>query len=492
VSEIFRQLSGDLRTAVNRPTILAYVPHEKQISFHSSDARGRQFIGGNRSGKTVGGATEAIWWATGRHPYLTTPPPPVRGRVVAVDFLEGVDKIVAPEVARWLPKSELRGGSWDSAYQRDGHTLHFANGSFIEFMSYEQSIEKFAGTSRHFIWFDEEPPEDIFTECLLRLLDTGGSWWMTMTPVEGMTWTYDNIYERSREDPNLFVVEVDTTMNPHVNPGEIEILLAGLTAEERKARLHGQYVQRGGLIYPSFREQFHVIKSFAPRTLGSKWLHFAAMDHGINNPTAWLWMAVDEEGRIVVYDEHYQSGWVVKQHASAVLLREASLGIPTAYRVGDPSIRNTDPITGTSVLLEYIEHGVPIVLGNNDVPAGLNLVRTRLGQPPNIRPSLFITQNCTNLIWEMKRYRWQLWASKKMDRDKNKKEEPNKKDDHACDALRYGVASRPRTEDHSLPSGNSGGHGVPAAANPYSGVVDPGVRQLGQSIDIDPYLGEDY
>lgn len=80
VDEMLRQLTESLRTSVERPNILAYKPHEKQQLFHQADNKGRLYIGGNRGGKTVGGATEAIWWLTGTHPYQHTPKPPVRGR----------------------------------------------------------------------------------------------------------------------------------------------------------------------------------------------------------------------------------------------------------------------------------------------------------------------------------------------------------------------------------------------------------------------------
>jgi phage terminase large subunit-like protein len=490
-TELMRGLVSGLRTAARRPNIYGYDPHEKQLSFHTSSARGRLFIGGNRSGKTVGGACEAIYWATGKHPFLRTPEPPTYGRVVSVDFLNGVEKIVRPEIARWLPASELKGGSWETAYDKELRVLTLENGSTLEFMSYDQALEKFAGTSRHWIWFDEEPPQDIFTECLLRLLDTGGSWWITMTPVEGMTWTFDNIYESAKLDPNLFVVEVDTTMNPHLNPGEIDILLTGLSEDDKTARLHGKYVQRGGLIYKHFSKT-NVVNPLNPQDLlQAGWMLFNGMDHGFNNPTAWLWAAVCPDGRIVIYDEHYRSGEIVKFHAEAVHIKNSELGIVPSYCVGDPSIRNTDPITGTSVLLEYMEFGIPILLGNNDVNAGINRVARLIGHPPTTPNQLFVTKNCVNLLWEMTRYRWATWAIKRHDFEKNKKEEPNKKDDHAMDALRYLVASRPQVEDQSIPE-KSDGHGYPAAVNPYAGVTDPGVTTPTRREPTDYTLGEEW
>lgn len=490
-----RAIEG-LRVAARRPNIYGYKPHPKQEIFHKSTARGKLFIGGNRSGKTVGGGTEAVWRATGKHPYRAVPPPPTYGRIVSVDFTMGVEKIVRPEIARWLPPSEIKGGSWEEGYNKDLRTLSLNNGSMIEFMSNDQDLNKFAGTSRNWVWFDEEPPEDIYIECKLRLVDTAGDWWITMTPVEGMTWTYDQIYERANPnhedfDPNLFVVEVDSIMNPYLNPGEMDILLAGLDDDERSARERGQYVQRGGLIYPNFNESIHVIDPIDPRTLDPQnWLHFNHMDHGYTNATSWHWSAIDREGRMIVYDEYYKTKELVKTHAAIVLARNQQHGIIPSYSVGDPSIRNIDPITGTSIHLEYIEHGVPIILGNNDFVAGSEVVRRKFGGP-DVPPSLFITRNNPNLIWELKRYRYALWANKKMDRDKNPQEKPHKKNDHACDDLRYGVASRPQVEDHSIPEETLDRSGY-AAVDPYHGRTDPGTTSVGNKVLIDDILGSEY
>src|SRR6187402_1282362 len=182
-------------TAIN-PGLFAYKPHPSQEKFHRSTANEKLYIGGNRSGKTVGGVTEDIQWLTGNHKYrIDLPEPPIRGRMVAVDIEDGIKKIALPEVMRWTPPSSLKNGSFEDSYDRQSRTLTLMNGSFLEFMSYEQDVAKFAGTSRHFTHFDEEPPEDIFNECLMRLVDTDGSYWITMTPLIELTWVVDRIYE---------------------------------------------------------------------------------------------------------------------------------------------------------------------------------------------------------------------------------------------------------------------------------------------------------
>lgn len=428
-----------------RPTIVGYEPQDHQIKFHQSQRKGRAFIGGNRSGKTVGGAAEMVMHVTGKHLYWEKFQRPIRARVVAVDFDNGVDKIVIPEIARWLPPSSLKNGSWEDSYQKSNHTLTLADDSFIEFMSYDQDTDKFAGTSRHYIWFDEEPPRAIFDECMLRLADTGGHWWLTMTPIEEMTWTYDGIYLPGKDgtNPNIEVFEVSSIDNKYISSVELEALTSGMSEEDKAARMHGTYIRHSGNIYSKYLHPDTILKEDVLRTdawpaMKAGWLHFRMMDHGFTNPTVFLWGAADHEGRVIIYDEYYETKRLVGENAKAVRERTQVLGVDIAYTVGDPSIQNTDPVTGTSVHVEYARNGIPIILGTNDVHSGILRVGAAF-----LNRKLFISPRCEKTIWELNRYRWGKFVNKKVAELNNQKEMPVKKDDHAMDALKYGIASRP-------------------------------------------------
>jgi phage terminase large subunit-like protein len=487
--DAFRIVTDGLRQSVRLPNIHAYTPHEKQIEFHASTSPGRQFIGGNRSGKTTGGAAEAVMYLRGEHPYREVKwEPPIRGRCVTVDVEQGIKKIVLPQIKQFVPPSDLINGSWEDSWDAQGKTLTLENGSFIEFLTYEQDLEKFAGTSRHFVWFDEEPPKAIYTECMLRLLDTNGDWWMTMTPVDGLTWTFEEIYEKSAHDPYIFVVEVDTDDNPHIGEEEKHRIFSGLSEEDIEARKRGHYISLGGLIYPEFNSSLHIIKPMAPPR---GWLRFNSMDSGFTNPTAWLFCCVDKEGRVVVFDEHVETNRIVAYHASKVLERDLFWSSPAAYNVGDPSIRNSDPITGTSVQLEYAENGVYIIPGNNDVRAGIDRIKRKLIGAGN-GPQLYITENCRYTIWEWKRYRWKTYRQKQLNYEKNRPEEPHKKDDHAMDALRYAIASRPERDDGQVIPRSPSLEGVPEAVEIDKPFIDKEVVSLGQRSYRDYHLGEDY
>jgi phage terminase large subunit-like protein len=465
---------------------------DHQRPFHASTAKGRAFIGGNRSGKTVAGAAEIVFWLKGEHPLRPVPVPPVRARGIAVDFDHGVELIMKPEIARWVPPSLLIDGSWDKSYSRQLRQLTLSNGSTLEFLSYDQDLDKHAGTSRHIIWFDEEPPKDIFNENMARLIDVGGSYVLTMTPVEGMTWVFDDIYMKAKNgDPFIDVFEAAMDMNIHINVTEIEAYLGGMTKEEKDARRQGKFVQLGGLVYGG---KYFTEKNILPSLYSSgswasvrdNWKIFTGMDHGFRNPTCWLWGAYDKNGRIIIFDEYYRSDLVAGAHAEQIHERNRLLSVEPEYNVGDPSIRNTDPITGTSVLLEYQEHGLTINLANNDVSAGINRVARMFENS-----LLMVTENCEKLIWELNRYRWAKWSNRRTDETRNPKDEPVKKDDHACDALRYMVASRPVDDMVGLDERVLGPLGYSEALRSDRERVDTDLISVPDT-PIDPYLGGEW
>lgn len=432
LSEMF---AAELKKAASARNLENYIPHEKQQLFHSSTTTGSLYIGGNRSGKTVGGVVEDIWRLLGKHPFKKVPPAPIRGRIVAVDFPNGVAKIILPIFKQWLPESALINGRWEDSWSAVNRTLTLANGSFVEFMSYDQETDAFAGTSRHFVHFDEEPPQHVFTECKMRLIDTAGDWYITMTPVEGMTWVYEDLYENHEIDQNLTVVEVDMEENPYLTPTAIEIAMQGLSEEEKLARKQGRFVQLSGLVFRTFDPERNLIA--APNVAeftGSDWRIITAMDHGFRNPTAWLWNAVHTSGLVITFHEHYASEMTVDEHAAEVKRIEKELKITglVDLRVGDPAIKQRSGLTGNSVQTQYRMHGINIVCGNNDVSGGLVKMNEYFKQ------GLWqISEECRYLMREIRQYRWKTWESHKIAARNNLRDEPQKKNDHAIDGERY-------------------------------------------------------
>jgi phage terminase large subunit-like protein len=433
------------------PNLTRYEPHKKQIIFHKSQKKGRLYIGGNRAGKTIADVTECCWWLTKTHPYRDMPKEPTRGRLVCVDFLNGLDKIILPLFKQWLPAKYLIDGNWDKSYDKEHKTLTLNNGSFIEFMSYDQDLDKFAGTSRHFIAFDEEPPKHIFNECRARLIDTGGSWWISMTPLDGLTWVYEDIYSpvvEDRTNTRFDVIQADMLDNPHISAEEAEEYLAGLDPQERAAREKGQFVQLGGRVFKNFNPEIHRVDFDFKLTREMR--IYTSIDIGWAHPTAWLWHAVEPNGHITTFHEMVESFVTIEQWAKKVKEYEDAalkpLGISVYLRTGDPAMRQTRSNTGTSDIQEYSRHGIYLAVeGVPTGPSSVNIGLVKIEQYMQAdsdpreegRPFWQYTANCSTLEHQMLRLRWATYASKKMEFDNAPKGTIHKKDDDAPDSLRY-------------------------------------------------------
>jgi phage terminase large subunit-like protein len=446
LSDVLLQLGEGLNESVHLPNLYSYTPSEKQKIFHSMPEKNRLYIGGNRSGKSLGSTIEAIWWLTHTHPFRKTPEGPIRGRVVAVDFLNGVDKIILPLYKQWLPKKYLINGSWEDSYSRERHVLSLNNGSFVEFMSQDQDLDKFAGSSRHFVHFDEECPQTVFRECLARLVDTGGVWWMSQTPVQGMEWIYDDIYIPAKEKSKpIGIVEAEMADNPTLSREAIQEFLDMLPEEERQIRSKGQYIHLGGSVFPEFNPITHCVPrgQFKPT---SRHRIIRTMDSGFANPTVWLWMAVAEDGTITVFKEHYAAKLTVAEHAKIVndITREIvnESGAEIYLTTGDPAIKQTKEHTGTSILQEYQKAGIYIAVDAipTDRRIGLEKIRQYMRQNPRTKkPYLMISDDCPHLIAELPKLKWKKWASPKIADQKNKLEDIRDKDNHCYDALKYAM-----------------------------------------------------
>lgn len=493
-SDLFR---SSLKRIITHPTIAGYKPQKQQEPFHASRAKGKLALGGNRAGKTVAGATEVTMKMTGIHPNQKKPPP-VAWRAIGSSFEEGIKKIIIPELQKWIPSSQLKHGSWEASYDASARVLTLENKSTIEFLTYEQEVQKHAGTSRDGVWFDEEPPHAIFTENMVRLVDVDGEWIMTMTPLLDMSWTYNQLYLEGLKPDNtsIEIFHFDTLDNPYIDAAILQELFEGMSDEEKSARTHGTYYNLTGGIYTKSLSQDNFISPIIGTNMWDlykyKWGHFGMLDHGYTNLTAFHLACYNELGQVIVYDEYTAAKTLVRDNAKAILRRIKELGLQEIidYTVADPSIRNTQPIEGKSIHQEYGENGLYLVLGNNDVKAGILRINGMLA-----RNELKFTSNCENLISEVSQYRWAKYTSSKTADRNNPQEQPTKKNDHSMDALRYGMMSRPEMyTSKDAPVGNI--LNAPEAINsdnffdkeflkvPYSTYDNPGV--------FDEILGTDW
>lgn len=158
----------------------------------------------NQVGKTYSGAAEAAIHLTGQYPDWWTGrrfDHPVRmwaGSKTSEVTRDGVQRLLVGE-----PKDESMWGTGlipfaaIEDYSRrmgiadalDGVIVKHATGgnSTLGFKSYDQGRQKWQSETLDVVWFDEEPPMDIYMEGLTRTNATEGIAFITFTPLLGMS-----------------------------------------------------------------------------------------------------------------------------------------------------------------------------------------------------------------------------------------------------------------------------------------------------------------
>jgi phage terminase large subunit-like protein len=435
--------------------LLGFDPHPKQVTFLASREPLKAFLGGNRSGKTTAGILDDLIQAVDRD---SLPPdllpfkkwdPPFHCRIIAPDFTATMEGVIFEKLREWAPKDQLIGGKFDKAYDKTLRKLSFKNGSTFDFLTYEQELDKFGGAAKHRIHYDEEPPHAIRKESMMRLIDYGGDELFTMTPLVGMSWMFDEVWEPHTKGQldEATVVVVDMDDNPFLDEKTKARALKGLSSEERKARKSGRFVHFAGMVYGEYSPSRHVVPEQAVGECvpqGAK--VYVGIDPGMRIMAAVLFTYLTPEDRLVVFDELALQGHNVEQVCDAIKLvnlkhakqmGEGKVPLQPQWYVIDPAARNVNHQTGRSDQMEYTTHGIVTIAGQNSVTAGINRVKERL---ENNR--LLITANCTEILSEFRRYRWKTPTRGEND----PKEQPVKTDDHLLDALRYVVMSCPYAE----------------------------------------------
>ena len=439
-----RLVLGELREvdrAFRANPLLGYVPHVKQARFHSAVGLPlRAFFGGNRSGKTTCGVVDGLVqsvdasWVPEHLRLYRRFEPPFFCRVVTPDLSGTLEGVLLQKVREWCPAGQLRGGSFDRAYDKVLRVLHFENGGWWQFNSNDQELNKLGGAALHRVMYDEEPREDVRRECLMRTLDYGGDEVFCMTPLMGLSWTFEEVYEpwRLGRLPAGSVTISDMEENPHLDPGEIERVLAGLSAEEREARKSGRFVHFEGLVFPEFGSR-HVVPDWDVLPEGDV---FVGIDPGVRHPAGVVFCHVGGDGVLTVFDEINVSSHTVRDVCRLILEKLERWGVWPRWFVIDPAARNKNHQTGRSDQQEYADHGVVCVPGQNAVTAGINRVKERLQADP---PMLVVNARCRELRRQFERYRWS--RPKRVEGDP--KEAPVKTMDDLLDPLRYVCAARP-------------------------------------------------
>jgi len=245
--------------------------------------------------------------------------------------------------------------------------------SVLTFKSYDQGREAFQGTEQNVVWLDEEPPADVYSECLLRTMPTatftGGIVMLTFTPLRGISDVVLSFLPDGRHPAGKCVVMATWDDVPHLSAQDKADMLAAMPPHMRDARTKGIPALGAGAIYPISEEDV-TIPDFA---IPEHWPRVYALDVGWNNTGA-LWGAWDREADIVYLTAEYKRGQCEPAiHAQAIKSRGE--WIPG---VVDPASAGANQKDGSKLMDVYRGLGLDIQPAENTVEAGILAVWERL------------------------------------------------------------------------------------------------------------------
>lgn len=315
----------------------SYKPYPKQLAFHNAGATHRERLlrAGNQQGKTYSAAAEMAYHLTGEYPHWwfgrrfnrpilawasgetgeATRDNPQRA-LLGFPGEEGTGAIPVDNLDMDNPdRYGMASGTADLYdYVR---VKHVSGGwSMLRLKYYAQGRRKWQGPPVDFVWFDEEPPEEIYDEGLARTIATKGLVALTFTPLLGMS----AVVRRFLSDPTPERSDTNMTIEDalHISPERRQAIIDSFAPHEREARAKGVPTMGSGRIFPVadeiIEEEAFVIPDLWPRIAG--------IDFGWDHPTAVVWGAWDRDNDVLhIYDGYKQRQAPVATHATAIRAR---------------------------------------------------------------------------------------------------------------------------------------------------------------------------
>lgn len=395
----------------------------------------------------------------------------IKSLAIRRTFKEVYANCIGPMLRRWPSlRKRYRGPSSEG-----WPVIHLPNGSQIVFGYAENklAIYDFQGDEFAFVLVEEATH---FNQEQLTFLDTVNRWTRNRDIVPKTLWTMnpgnvghdfikrvmvDKVYEENENPEDYEFVQaygwdnVEWSRNALAEDGltqrdyygwkdkerfqyfitrsDYGRKLWALPEQERDAHLFGDWESFVGQFFREFSKRMHVCKPFR---IPDYWERFASFDWGFTSPACQLWHAVSPEGRVYTYREMYVRGkdtpWLGQKSVDLTATEKVR------YKAGDPSC--WDATRGPSIAEVMANNGWAMVQAENDRRNGWARVRQYLSYEQNEsgqvtrEPLWQVFENCTNLIRTLPA----------LVHDEHDPEDVDTKgEDHAPDALRYGLMTRP-------------------------------------------------
>ena len=321
-----------------------FVPYSYQRKWRDATADNKQMLqmAANQIGKTIGTAHDIACWLTGDYPddwngLRLDYGPLIWGMGVSGENIRdnlqlqlfgelitgGRDSTFLPggmvhpsEVAKVLPATGTRGLAKNVSVRHKSGRI-----STLSLKSYSQGQHALMGPKPDIIWIDEEPEDpEIYPQCVIRTTNSnqgaGGLVLMTFTPENGMTQLVQQFMNELGSSQFLQNATWDDA--PHITADRREQLLEAIPEYQRDMRSKGIPVLGSGMVFPVAEERIKC----DPFAIPKHYKRIAAIDFGIDHPTACAWLAYDADTDVIyVYDTYREKDRNVPVHASAIRAR---------------------------------------------------------------------------------------------------------------------------------------------------------------------------
>lgn len=404
--------------------------------FHASGAYERALFGAFGSGKTYAICDEAIDWAL-RYPGI-------RGLITRKTVPELRDT-TEPVFFERLPHELYQAGELRRA---GGHAERFIfpNGSEVLFRGIDD-WNKHRSLNVGFIAWDEanEFDEETYMGMSSRVrqreptamaaaLGAGriprrGMW--CATNPSGHDWLYRRFVDPKHKSPNTEYFRSTSFDNPYLPPEYLESLMNYPKPWVRRYVLC-QFDDFAGQIYEDWGWDSHVIDPLDKYP--ERHTFWMGMDPGTRNPTAGLWVCVDQAKRqligIAEYEQHSRAAF---QHATSWRQIEQQHKMRVSWRVSDPNaLPVRDRGSNHSLQDQYRRLGFSFQLGPSRHADRIPM----LGQMISLG-RFKLTKNCPQTYEAIKNYKWEDVTPAQRSKGVDPKETPLKKDDHLVDCAQY-------------------------------------------------------
>jgi phage terminase large subunit len=306
----------------------------------------------------------------------------------------------------------------------NGHTIWFTSADKSEKMKYFDNIKR--------VIINEATAlqEDDFQQLMNRMGRTKPAEIIfTFNPIDDAHWLVQRYvlpFLENKLPPDVAVHHSTYHDNKFLSAEWCDWLESRMKADPNFYRVYalGEPGHLEGLIYAEGQNWKHVPANEFPNDVKARPPLSVGIDWGMTDPTAVV--GIWEENGIRYAHEFIYSSDLIPSDLIGLLktLIQNNRWPPNVLIYGDPSRKDT--------IEDFARHGFNIVKADNTVFYGIGAVKDK---------PLVVSDESTNLIRELRNYRWKFKANAPTD-------EPVDAFNHALDALRYAIATRAEPPKH--------------------------------------------